>query len=341
MSDSDGGDGLVHPESTVATLVRVGIGVGATAVGAAVGGFLFISLPTEISVFGVLLAVITALIGARIGARLAMTAVSPYNVAEVAVEGPITRDGDFGPIPGQGRSVPAGDIVEQIKRADANRNANALVVKLNTPGGEVVPSDDIRNAVMAFSGPTVAYATDTCASGGYWIASACDEIWARETSVIGSIGVIGSRLNASELANELGLSYERFVAGKYKDAGTPLKTIDDDERAYLQGLIDDYYEQFIERVAAGRDLDPAAIRDTQARVYLGTDAKAIDLVDTIGTHEEVLEHVSELIGTEAVHTEFEPEQGLRQRLQRGANSVAFALGAGVWSQLDDRFQIRL
>lgn len=334
-------DTVVHPNSTAATIGRFVIGMVGTALGAAVGVFLFVSIPAETSVFGVLLAVVTTLVGARIAVRIATGVVPSYNVAEVAVEGPITRDGDFGPIPGQGSSVPADDVVEQIERAETDRNANALVVKLNTPGGEVVPSDDIRNAVLAFDGPTIAYATDTCASGGYWIASACDEIWVRETSIIGSIGVIGSRLNASELAEELGLSYERFAAGQYKDAGQALKEIDDDERAYLQGLIDDYYEQFIERVAAGRDLDPDAIRDTEARVYLGKEARDLGLIDSIGTREDVLERVSDLLGIEAVHTEFEPQQGLRQRVQRGAQGIAFAFGAGVWSRVDERFKIRL
>ncbi|RRJ28444.1 signal peptide peptidase SppA [Halocatena pleomorpha] len=332
---------MIRPNSTVTTICQFVIGSVGTLLVAAGGVFLFVWLPSGTSVFGVLLAVITTVLGARIAGRLATTVLPTYNVAEVAVTGPIARDGDFGPVPGRGQSIPVDDIVEQIERAEDDRNADALVMKLNTPGGEVVPSDDIRNAVLAFEGPTIAYATDTCASGGYWIASACDEIWARETSVIGSIGVIGSRLNASTLAEELGLSYERFAAGRYKDAGAALKEIDDDERAYLQGLIDDYYEHFIERVAAGRDLDPDAIRDTEARVYLGDEAQDLDLIDTVGTHEEVLDHVTDLLGTEAVHTEFEPKRGFRQRFQRGAHGLAFAFGAGVRSHVDERFNVRL
>lgn len=334
-------DKMVHPASATTTICRFVIGMVGTVIGAAAGVFLFVLFPSGTSVFGVLLAVITTLLSTRLASGIATTVVPTYNVAEVAITGPITRDGDFGSIPGQGRATPADDIVEQIERAEASHSADALLVKLNTPGGEVVPSDDIRNAVRAFEGPTIAYATDTCASGGYWIASACDEIWARETSIIGSIGVIGSRLNASTLAEELGLSYERFAAGQYKDAGTTLKEIDDEERAYLQGLIDDYYEHFIERVAAGRDLDPDAIRDTEARVYLGNEARDLDLIDAIGTHEDVLDHVSDLLSTEAVHTEFEPERGFRQRLQRGAQGLAFAFGAGVWSRVEERFKIRI
>lgn len=332
---------MPHPDSMSATISRLIIIFIGSIIAAVVGAFLFLSLPEDRGVFGVLFTVVTIIIGARVASRLATNVVPPYNVAEVSVEGPITRDGDFGPVPGQGSATPTDAIVEQIENADEDSNAKALVMKLNTPGGEIVPSDDIRNAAMTFDGPTVAYATDTCASGGYWIASGCDELWARDTSIVGSIGVIGSRLNASDLAEELGLSYERFAAGQYKDAGTALKDIDDDERAYLQGLIDDFYDHFVERVAEGRDLDPDEIRDTEARIYVGESAHDRGLVDELGTHEDVLDRVSELIETEASEAEFEPKHGMAQRLKSGAQTIAFAFGAGISSKFDDTFTFRL
>jgi protease-4 len=334
---------MAHPDSTSAGVSRLVISIVGIMVAGIIGGFLFLWLPgwDEITAFGVLLFVLTIALGARIASRIATNVVSPYNVAEVAVEGPITRDGNFGRIPGGGNATPADDIVDQIERADDDSNVEALVMKLNTPGGEVVPSDDIRLAAEEFDGPTIAYATDTCASGGYWIASGCDEMWARDTSIVGSIGVIGSRVNASEFAEELGLSYERFAAGQYKDAGTALKDIDDDERAYLQGLIDDYYDHFVERVAEGRDLDQADIRETEARIYLGEVAHDIGLVDTLGTHDDVLDRVSEQIGIEASPAEFEPDQGMAQRLRSGAQTLAFAFGAGIASQFNDEFTFRL
>jgi len=107
----------------------------------------------------------------------------------------------------------ADEIVDQIERADEDSGVRALLLKLNTPGGEIVPSEDIRIAAERFDGPTIAYATDVCASGGYDIAAGCDELWAREGSIVGSIGVIGSRVNAADLADRLGLSYERLAAG--------------------------------------------------------------------------------------------------------------------------------
>jgi protease-4 len=206
---------------------------------------------------------------------------------------------------------------------------------LNTPGGAVVPSDDIRRAAERFDGPTVAYATDTCASGGYWIASGCDELWAREGSIVGSIGVRGSRMTASELLNKAGLEYEQFTAGEYKEAGTPFTEIDEDEREYLQGLIDDYYDQFVETVAEGRSMDADAIRETEAKVFLGEQAHEMGLVDELGTHEDVEERLEHLIDEEVETTELEPTLSVAERLRGGAERVAFAVGAGVASRFTD------
>ncbi len=254
-----------------------------------------------------------------------------YNVAKVTVSGPIKRNRRRpSPFSGQGAAT-ADDVVEQISQAADDEAVEGLLVELNTPGGEVVPSDDIRRAAADFDGPTIAYATDTCASGGYWIASGCDELWARELSLVGSIGVVGSRPNAAELADKLGISYEQFTAGEYKDAGVPLREIEADEREYLQSIIDGYYEQFIETVSSGREMDPETVRDTEARIYLGSDALELGLVDSLGTEDDVKARIGELLDAEPVVREFEPSRSLRQRVGIAAEHVAFAAGNGVAS----------
>ncbi|SDM13122.1 protease-4 [Halogranum gelatinilyticum] len=324
-------------------IVQLLIVLVAVAVAAVVGWLLFYAVPDDIAeLLGVLLTIALVVFGARAGSRLASRRYPDYNVAEVAVEGPISRDGGPGRLPTSPGGASADEIADLVEAADEDDNVQALLVKLDTPGGAVVPSDDIRRAAAAFDGPTVAYTTDVCASGGYWIASGCDELWAREGSIVGSIGVIGSRPNVSELADQLGVSYERFAAGKYKDAGQPLKEMSDDERSYLQGIVDDYYEHFVERVAEGRDMDPEAIRETEARVYLGTEALELGLVDQLGTREEVEDHVADRIGEEVSVSEFQPDRGLTSRLRGGSQAVAYALGAGVASAVDpdDGFDFR-
>nr|WP_159665753.1 signal peptide peptidase SppA [Halobaculum saliterrae] len=293
---------------------------------------MFVRFPGDLAdLLGVLLALATVGVGLKLASAALSSRFADYTVAEVAVEGPITRDGDAGGFPPSPGSPGADEIVDQIERADDDPNAEALLLKLNSPGGQIVPSEDIRLAAERFDGPTVGYATDTCASGGYAIAVGCDELWAREGSVVGSIGVIGSRPNVHELADRLGVSYEQFTAGEYKDAGLPLKEVTPDERAYLQGIVDDYYDQFVEQVAEGRDMDEEAVRETEARVFLGTEAHERGLVDDLGDREAVLDRMEELTGTEAAVEEFTPGRGLAARLRGGAAATAYALGAGIAS----------
>lgn len=256
-----------------------------------------------------------------------------YNVAKVTVSGPIQRNRSrSSPLSAQSAAT-ADEIVEQIHQADDDAAVEALLIELNTPGGEVLPSDDIRRAAAAFDGPTIAYATDTCASGGYWIASGCDELWARDVSLVGSIGVVGSRPNAAGLADKLGISYEQFTAGEYKDVGVPLREIEADERAYLQSIVDGYYERFIETVSDGREMDPQAVRDTEARIYIGSDALELGLVDELGTERDVKTRIGELIGIEPTVREFEPTRSLTERVGLATERVAFAAGNGVATKL--------
>ncbi|ELZ07427.1 signal peptide peptidase SppA, 36K type [Natrialba aegyptia DSM 13077] len=323
---------------------RLAVIVAGTVVVVIASLWLFLVYPTTLAeLFGVVIALGVILVGIRFAGTIAASLFPDYDVAEVAIDGPITRDGGGGPLPSRPQSTPADDIVDQIDRADEDDHVDALLLKLNTPGGEVVPSEDIRLAAERFDGPTIAYTTDVCASGGYWIASGCDELWARDGSIVGSIGVIGSRVNASEFAEKVGLSYERFAAGEFKDAGTPLKELDEDERAYLQGLIDDYYETFVDRVSDGRDLEPEFVRETEARIYLGEQAHELGLVDTLGTRRELEDELAERLRTDEVTVEeFEPERPLMTRLGAGAQRVAYAFGAGVAGIADDHeFRLRL
>jgi protease-4 len=298
-------------------------------IGTVLGWVLFVRTPDSLAqLLGVLLVVAVAVATARIGSNVAGSLLPAHNVAEVAVEGPISRDGGGG-ITSPPVGASADDIVEQIERADVDRGSEALLLKLNTPGGEIVPSEDIRIAAQQFDGPTIAYATDVCASGGYDIAAGCDELWAREGSIVGSIGVVGSRVNAKELADRLGLSYEQFTAGEYKDAGVPLKEMSEDEREYLQGIVDDYYDQFIDTVAEGREMDAETLKDTEARIFLGDEAEERGLVDRLGTRDEVEASLEQRLGEDVTIKQYEPERGLTGKLRGGAQQVAFALGAGI------------
>ena len=318
------------------TAGRLGIALVVAAAAAVAGWLLFVELPTSgAELLGVVLVLVTAVVALRAGGSIGRSVFPTYNAAEVAVEGPITRDGGGGgPIPSPG-SPGADDVVELIERADADDAAEALVLELNTPGGAVVPSDDIRLAAKAFDGPTLAYTTDVCASGGYWIASGCDELWAREGSVVGSIGVRGSRVTGAEALGKAGLEYEQLTAGQYKEAGVPFSDLEEHEREYLQGIVDDYYDQFVETVAEGRDTDAESLRETEAKIFLGETAAEMGLVDHLGTREDVEARLDELLDTEAELEELEPARGVADRLRGGAEGIAYAFGAGIAARFSD------
>ena len=312
----------------------------ALVVGAVAGWVLFVQFPRTLAdLLGVLLLLATTGVVLRVATNVAGATFTAYNVAEVTVEGPITRDGDGGSVPSSPTTPGADEIAEQIDRADEDGDVEALLVKLNTPGGAIVPSDDIRLAVERFDGPTIAYATDTCASGGYWIASACDELWARTGSVVGSIGVRGSRFTATELLDTVGVEYEQFTAGDYKEAGVPFTETTDEEREYLQGLIDSSYDEFVDVVAEGRDLDPEFVRSTEAKVYLGPEAAELGLVDEIGTRRDVKHRLESELGEVTVE-EFEPARGPLAAVRGEASAMAYAFGRGVTDSVDGDAEFR-
>lgn len=221
--------------------------------------------------------------------------------------------------------IGADSIVDAVESADGSEGTAALLLEMSSPGGAVVPSADIYRALEDFDGPKVAVVEDVCASGAYLAAAACDRIYAREDATVGSIGVIASQVNASELAEELGLEYEGFTAGEYKDAGHPLKEPSDDDRDYIQGLIDAHYDRFVDRVAASRDaLDPEEIEALEARVFDGPEALERGLIDAIGDEDDAKEY---LLG-EIEHAP-ESEDDLNVKRSRSVGGSPFSTAAAV------------
>lgn len=318
--------------STVTTIGRLTLILVGALVGAAVGVVLFglVPLETNLGPLAVLLIVLTVATGLVIAGRLSGQLFPGYNVAEVQVEGGIVQsNGGSSPMPGGGNAA-ADEIVKQIEQADEDPNAEALILNMNTPGGQVVASEDIRYAAEQFDGPTYAYVSNMCASGGMWIASGCDVFHAREGSVVGSIGVIGPIWGKQELFEKLGLQYHRFTAGEYKDTNRGFRELRDDEREYWQGLLDEWYDQFIETVAEGRDIDAEAARDTEARVYTGVSAQEIGLVDTVGPRDEMEKAIADRLGVDEPEIEeFEPERGIQDKMSVASQRVARSFGRGV------------
>jgi len=212
------------------------------------------------------------------------------HVGVVAVQG-LIRDGGSGGM----LSGPPGarGIMEQLRDAAKDDGAKAVVLLIDSPGGSAAASaaiyEEIRRLRVERKKKVVACMTDVAASGGYYIASACDQIVAQGSTLTGSIGVIYGGIGYAGLMQKLGLTDETITAGKYKGMGRGSKAMTAEERAIVVAMLEDIYTQFITAVAEGRNMDPAKVRQlAQGRIYTGSQAKAVGLVDELGNFYDAL-----------------------------------------------------
>lgn len=192
-------------------------------------------------------------------------------------------------------------LLEQLEKARRDSLVKGVILRINSPGGTVVASELMHNEIMHFkkSGkPIVAVMMDVAASGGYYIACACDEIVAQPSSVTGSIGVIMQMINVSDTMNMLGIKSDAITSGKLKDAGSPLRVMRPDERELFQAIVNDMYERFVSVVVAGRPRldEPAVRRLADGRIYTATQALEVGLIDRIASLRDIVESLKKRIG---------------------------------------------
>ncbi|MEK7389427.1 MAG: signal peptide peptidase SppA [Elusimicrobiota bacterium] len=175
----------------------------------------------------------------------------------------------------------------RIEQLADTKGVKAIVLDINSPGGSVGAVQEIHSRILRIKRekkiPFVALFGDVAASGGYYIASACDKIIAHPGSLTGSIGVIFSVSNMEGLFSKVGYKVDPIKSGKHKDIGSPARPMSAEERQILQGLIDDAYGQFVQAVADGRNMTPAQVKPlADGRIYSGHQALELKLVDGLG-----------------------------------------------------------
>ena len=199
----------------------------------------------------------------------------------------------------EGEIQDARDVVETLDRLAKNSGVRAVVLRVDSPGGGVAPSQEIYDAVARVRGkkPIVASLGGVAASGGYYVASACDAIVADAGTLTGSIGVIMQTGNVSELLKKIGLQGVTLKAGQYKDIGSPLREMSADERRLLEDLLENVHTQFIAAVAKGRKLSVDRVRAlADGRVYSGEQARDLQLVDQLGGLRDAVELAAQRAG---------------------------------------------
>jgi protease-4 len=209
-------------------------------------------------------------------------------VAIVRVEGPI---------------LDSYQTVEELQAFADDPLVKAIVIRIDSPGGGVAPSQEIYNAVnrvrREHNKTVVASMGTVAASGGYYIAVATDRILANPGTLTGSIGVIMQMANFQELLEKIGVKSVVVKTGKFKDLGSPFRPMVEEERQLLESVMNDTLSQFIEAVADGRSMDAAEVELlADGRVFTGRQAKSVLLIDEIGDLHDAIKLAGELGGIE-------------------------------------------
>jgi len=222
-------------------------------------------------------------------------------------------------------------VIENLKRFGDSDDIKGVVVRIDSPGGGVVPTQEIYSEIerLKKKKPVVASLGSIAASGGYYIASACTQVVASPGTLTGSIGVIMELGNIEELMNKLGVKGYTIKSGPHKDVGSPFQPLSPEGRAILQSVVDSVHTQFVQAVAKGRNLPEVKVRVVaDGRIYSGEQAKGIGLVDVLGSLEDAIDLVAKRVGLPAKPPIFYAPRDDRPWWQKLLSSF----GAELWGR---------
>jgi protease-4 len=237
----------------------------------------------------------------------------------------------------EGVIVEADDLVRELKSHRENPAVRAVVVRINSPGGVVAPTQELHDAVLRLrqaGKPVVASLGAVAASGGYYVAVACDRVYANPGTLTGSIGVIMQLANLEQLLKKVGVDYVVVKAGQFKDIGNVGRPMTPEERRVMQALLDDVHAQFVGAVAAGRKLPREdVLRFADGRIFSGTQAKELRMVDALGGLEEAVLAAGALAGLPSPPAVIQPRRRFSimdlLRNQFGGTAAAALLQPGL------------
>ena len=191
-------------------------------------------------------------------------------------------------------------VIEQLRRAQSDSDVKAILLRINSPGGSVVGSDEIYQVLRdEIEKPVVVSMGELAASGGYYIAAGADRIVANPATFTGSIGVILAVTNVEGLLDKVGVEVTIIKRGELKDELSPFREMTPEERAWWQGIIDQAYDQFVDVVVEGRGLPREKVLElADGRVYTGRQALELGLVDALGNLPDAIELAADLGGIE-------------------------------------------
>lgn len=199
----------------------------------------------------------------------------------------------------KGMILDSKETIRQLRHFLKKDNIKAVVLRVDSPGGVVAPSQEISDEVKKFAArkKIIVSMGSLAASGGYYISAPATLIYANPGTITASIGVILKLSNIEALIDKIGIKAYTLKTGKYKDSGSPVRQFTEEDRAMLQAVIDNTHEQFVQAVAAGRKLPVEEVRKiADGRILSGEQAKAFKLVDRLGTLQDAIEEAGKQAG---------------------------------------------
>lgn len=191
------------------------------------------------------------------------------------------------------------ELVGQLHELRKDDSIKAIVLRIDSPGGAVAPSQEIYRAVLRTKKDkkVVCSMGTVAASGGFYVASACDKIYASAGTITGSIGVISEFPHVSELMALAKIDVDTIKSGAMKDSGSPLRAMTDSERKFFQGFVNGVYEQFLDDVSTARKIPKETLRPlADGRILTGQQALEHHLIDELGNLEDAIEGAAKLAG---------------------------------------------
>ncbi|HEX9934315.1 MAG TPA: signal peptide peptidase SppA [bacterium] len=197
-------------------------------------------------------------------------------------------------------------IVKQFKILGEQKSVKAVVLRIDSPGGTVGSAQEIYDAVRRVRDggkPVVVSMGDVAASGGYYAACGADTIMANPGTTTGSIGVVAEFPSIDGLLDKIGIRINVIKSGRYKDTGSPYRSLTEEDRVYLQSWINDAYDQFVDMITKERELSRQKVLAlADGRVFTGRQAKELGLIDLLGTYEDAITLAAKMAGIEGKPT---------------------------------------
>lgn len=218
-------------------------------------------------------------------------------------------------------------FLEMLEYAGENANVEGIIIRVNSPGGGVVESAEIHDQIIEIQKkskkPVYISMGSMAASGGYYISAPADKIIAHPSTLTGSLGVIIQSMNYGELAGKLGVKWETIKSGEHKDILSPTREMSEDEREILQSIVDNSYNEFVNVISSGRDMDEDQVRKlADGRVYDGRQAKELQLVDELGDLDDTVKAMKKDLGNSHLKViRYEQNFGLNSFLNMTAQKV--------------------